>query len=257
MRVAGVVAAVAVGMLLAVPALGLGIVGTSGADVLRGTARGDRISARGGNDRVFGLGGNDTLTGGSGRDVVAGGAGADRLLLRDGEADSAHCGAGLDTATVDLVDTVATDCERVLEPPTGPITPPPRAVVPGHYGGRTSQGETVEFDVSAARTVSRIAFAAVHLACTPTAGTLAWPLDLGDAAFPVDRDGGLGIDETRSATVAGAPATAHVVVTGSFQSGLASGTLTLEVAHAGAGGAVACSAAGVTWNAAAAILNQP
>jgi hemolysin type calcium-binding protein len=243
-------------MLLVVPALGLGIVGTSGPDVLRGTARGDRISARGGNDRVYGLGGNDILSGGPGRDVVSGGAGADRLLLRDGEADSARCGGWLDTATVDFVDAVAADCERVLEPATGPITPPPRPVVPGHYGGRTSQGETIEFELSAARAVSRIVISAVRATCTPSGETLAWPLDLGDASFPVDRNGELAVDESRSATLAGAPATVHLLFRGGFQSGLAGGTLTLEIT-AGVGGGVACRAVDVTWNAAAAILNQP
>jgi hypothetical protein len=257
MRVAAVVGAVAAGVLLAVPALGLGIVGTSGPDVLRGTARADRISARGGNDRVYGLAGNDILSGGPGRDVVSGGAGADRLLLRDGEADSARCGPGLDTATVDLVDTVAADCERVREPATGPITPPPRPVVPGHYGGRTSQGETIEFELSAARAVSRIAISAVRLACTPSGETLGWPLDLGDASFPVDRNGELAADESRDATLAGAPATVRFLLRGSFQSGLAGGTLSVEVTSTGAGAALACRAVDVTWNAAAAILNQP
>jgi hypothetical protein len=47
----------------------------------------------------------------------------------------------------------------------------------------------------------------------------------------------------------------HLLFRGGFQSGLAGGTLTLEVT-AGAGG-VACRALDVTWNAAAAILNQP
>jgi len=56
------------------------IVGTTGADVLRGTGRRDVIAALGGNDRVRGGRGNDLICAGSGRDRVAAGSGGDRVL---------------------------------------------------------------------------------------------------------------------------------------------------------------------------------
>jgi uncharacterized delta-60 repeat protein len=60
------------------------IVGTRGADVLRGTPGADVIAARGGNDRVVGARGNDVVCGGGGRDRLSGGRGADVLLAGAG-----------------------------------------------------------------------------------------------------------------------------------------------------------------------------
>ena len=55
------------------------IVGTAGANNLRGTRRADVIAALGGNDLVDGLGANDLVCGGAGRDTLIGGAGSDRV----------------------------------------------------------------------------------------------------------------------------------------------------------------------------------
>jgi hypothetical protein len=65
------------------------IIGTQGADLLRGTPRRDVICGLGGNDWILAAGGNDVVYGGGGRDrlygesgndQLFGGAGADRLL---------------------------------------------------------------------------------------------------------------------------------------------------------------------------------
>jgi DNA-binding beta-propeller fold protein YncE len=56
------------------------IVGTSGADTLRGTAKRDVIAAGAGNDKVQGLGGKDVVCGEGGNDNLNGGADADHLL---------------------------------------------------------------------------------------------------------------------------------------------------------------------------------
>ena len=92
--------------------------GTSRNDTLRGGAAGDRIYGKGGNDKLFGAGGNDVLVGGAGNDALAGGAGADTL----------RCGPGRDTATRDIDDTVARDCEVVRGPK--PVAPPPPEAPP-------------------------------------------------------------------------------------------------------------------------------
>lgn len=99
--------------------------GTARNDTLGGGARADKIYGKGGNDKLFGAGGNDLLVGGPGNDRLVGGVGADTL----------RCGSGRDTATRDVADTVARDCEVVRGPtpvPTPPpVPPPPPAPAPG------------------------------------------------------------------------------------------------------------------------------
>ena len=77
------------------------IVGTDGADVLRGTTRSDRLVGGKGDDRLFGLAGNDTLTGGPGFDRFS-------------------CGAGRDVAVAERGEPVAKDCEVVERRPGAP-----------------------------------------------------------------------------------------------------------------------------------------
>jgi hypothetical protein len=55
------------------------IVGSPGADRLKGTRFPDVIAGAGGRDRLSGLGGRDRICGGKGRDRLSGGAGRDRL----------------------------------------------------------------------------------------------------------------------------------------------------------------------------------
>lgn len=82
------------------------IIGTKGADVLRGTTKADLIDGRAGNDSLYGFAGNDRLIGG---------AGADRIF----------CGRGRDSVSADRRDTVSRDCEVVNG---GPTRPPPLVV---------------------------------------------------------------------------------------------------------------------------------
>ena len=84
------------------------IIGTKGANVLRGTGAADFIDGRAGNDVLYGLGGNDRLVGG---------AGDDRIL----------CGRGRDKVFADLRDNASRDCEDVR----GVVMPPKPADVPG------------------------------------------------------------------------------------------------------------------------------
>jgi Ca2+-binding RTX toxin-like protein len=240
-------------LLPVLPAFARGIFGTAGPDTLRGTARADRISAGAGNDRVYGFGGNDVLIAGPGRDVVEGGAGSDRLVLRDGARDVARCGAGNDTVVADELDTVWGDCETVREP--GPAPPPTRSLVPGPYAGKTSQGEDVSFQVSSGGQLTRLAFAAIHLSCQPSGQALSWQIDLGASTYIVRRDGSFDVDESGTATILDSPASYHALVEGHFQSGLASGSVRLDVEVPAM--ATACTTPQLSWTAAAAILNQP
>jgi Ca2+-binding RTX toxin-like protein len=60
------------------------IVGTDGANKLRGTPAADVIAARGGNDKVSGLAGNDMICGAKGHDTLKGGVGNDQLSGQKG-----------------------------------------------------------------------------------------------------------------------------------------------------------------------------
>jgi uncharacterized delta-60 repeat protein len=71
------------------------IVGTAGADHLKGTKKADVIVGLGGNDTIKGLGGNDLICAGAGADKAFGGAGVDRILGEGGN-DQIYGGPGAD-----------------------------------------------------------------------------------------------------------------------------------------------------------------
>ncbi len=86
--------------------------------------------------------GNDAITGGAGNDILTTLAGDDTINARDGFADRVDCGFGLDSAIVDTLDDVASNCEAVQAqnvgnanedpPPTVAFaTPAENALLPG------------------------------------------------------------------------------------------------------------------------------
>ncbi len=251
--------AVVIAFLPVLPALASSIVGTNGPDTIRGTPGADRISARGGNDKVFGLAGDDVLSGGSGRDYVEGGRGSDRLSTRDGTRDTAVCGPGADTVVADRVDAVRADCETVLKPPPpAPSPPPPRPVTTGKYEGRTSQGESVKFEVGTGGTVSKLVFPSIRLSCEPAGGpAVSWSQDFGAAVYPIRADGRFTVDESGTGAVLGMPAPYRVVVTGRLTIGIATGAVKLDIQYVNGAAEYACTAPNVTWTAAAGVLNEP
>ena len=249
---------VAASLVLALAALAAGIVGTDQAETIRGTAGADRIAARAGDDRVFGLAGDDVLTGGLGRDLVKAGAGADRLLLRDGARDVADCGRGKDVVVADGADVVLGDCETLRISPPEPHAPPPRPVVPGLYGGRTTQGQLVTFQVSSGGTLSRLVLPVIELSCSPPGEPLvSWSQDFGAATTVVQRDGTFAIEESGTRAVGGAVATYRIVVSGLLTVGIATGPVEVDVGFAAAGTTYGCTAPGLRWTAAAAVLSGP
>lgn len=116
-----------------------------GSDTLYGNLGNDTLAGRYGSDKLYGGGGNDVLCAGPGNDQLSGGSGQDTLLGGcaitlfppltyepgtggdtytandgddtiqaggdDGIKDTVSCGAGVDTAAVDSIDSVGTDCE--------------------------------------------------------------------------------------------------------------------------------------------------
>ena len=99
---------VSAGLLLMAPAaaeaLASNVYGSEEGETLRGSDR---------DERVTGLGGEDELYGGEGADKLLSGAGDDFVEASDGGRDLVSCGPGVDVASVDFVDLVAPDCERV------------------------------------------------------------------------------------------------------------------------------------------------
>jgi len=235
-----------------------GIVGTDGAETIRGTPGADRISARAGDDRIFGLAGADVLTGGLGRDVVNGGAGADRLVVRDGARDVAGCGLGKDIVVGDGADVVLGDCETLRISPPDPQAPPPRPVVPGLYGGRTTQGQLVTFQVSSGGTLSQLVLPVIELSCSPPGEpSVSWSQDFGAATAVVQRDGRFTIEDSGTRGLEGGDATYRIVVSGLLTVGIATGSVQVDVELALAGATYTCSAPGLRWTAAAAALTGP
>ena len=97
-----------------------GVVTGLGDDTVRGGAGPDNITT--------GLGA-DTVDPGAGADIVETGAGIDSVAARDGSSDKIGCGDGVDSATLDAVDTAGSDCEQ-LDRPAVPGTTNPSGAAP-------------------------------------------------------------------------------------------------------------------------------
>ena len=126
---------------------------------------------------IVGSAGPNVLTGFSGRLDITGGAGHDDLRgysyddtlnSRDGFADRVLCGDGVDSAIVDSLDVVSSDCETIqTEEVAGPPAPaaedrPPTVAFtePEGDGARlgTSAGTTLTATASDDRSVARVVF---------------------------------------------------------------------------------------------------
>ena len=240
-----VLTGLAAGALLAVlPAAAATLLGTDRGETIRGTPAADRI---------LGRGGNDVLIGGAGRDVVDGGRGADRLSLRDGVRDTAICGLGKDLVLADPADVVLGDCETLRIVPPEPPAPPPRPVVAGVYGGRTTQGELVTFEVTSGGELSELVFPAIGLSCSPGDQQLTWAHDFGAKTSVIQRDGRFSMTDSGVREVAGGSATYTIAVSGLLTVGISTGTVDVSVQAAGS----TCAAPGLRWTAAAATLTGP
>jgi hypothetical protein len=118
------------------------VTGGAGGDTITGNSGANTLNGGAGADTIHGGDGNDKLDGGSGPDLLDGGAGDDVLSARDGAVDGLTCGAGSDSGSADIADTLAADCENVAVPlvsPPGesPSTSDDPAV---GAGGSTSNG---------------------------------------------------------------------------------------------------------------------
>ena len=82
----------------------------------------DKLTGNAGANTIDGGAGDDRITGGPGEDALFGNDGDDLIDARDGVRDRIECGAGNDTATIDRIDTVSSDCESRPKPPVT-ITP--------------------------------------------------------------------------------------------------------------------------------------
>ena len=82
----------------------------------------DKLTGNTAANTIDGGAGDDHITGGPGEDVLFGNDGDDTINARDGVRDRIECGAGDDTAIIDRIDVVSSDCESRPKPPVT-ITP--------------------------------------------------------------------------------------------------------------------------------------
>ena len=82
----------------------------SDVEFVEGTASADELVGNGGNNTLSGFGGADELDGRGGFDILLGGEDGDTLNTRDGNAELADCGGGIDTALLDPRD-LHSSCE--------------------------------------------------------------------------------------------------------------------------------------------------
>jgi hypothetical protein len=138
---------------------------------------------------------------------------------------------------------------------TGTITNDDPIAAPGHYSGRTSQNETVDFDVlSGGNALTSLRTGQINQSCIPGGTISGGRVDLGTTPYPIRADGSFSIDLTYPGTVSGggqvAPTTTHLVITGQIANGAASGTLLKTISFTLLGTNYACTSNAQTWNAA-------
>ena len=88
--------------------------GGNGRDKIRGGTGKDKVNGDKGKDQVQSQGGKDKISGGTGKDNIRAGGANDKVKAADGDKDKVKCGLGdNDKATVDPIDVVSNDCEKV------------------------------------------------------------------------------------------------------------------------------------------------
>ena len=89
------------------------VTGADGKDKVRGGTGNDKVDGGKGNDQVQSQGGKDKISGGAQEDNIRAGGGNDKVKAADGFKDKVKCGLGNDKATVDKIDVVSPDCNKV------------------------------------------------------------------------------------------------------------------------------------------------
>ncbi|MSR14691.1 MAG: hypothetical protein EXR86_09045 [Gammaproteobacteria bacterium] len=91
------------------------LLGSFGADLLRGTADDDVLEGFAGDDRLEGRGGNDVLIGGIGLDLLLGGTGNDTYVIDDArEINKRTSDRGIDTVSSTVTYTLGIEQENLL-----------------------------------------------------------------------------------------------------------------------------------------------
>ena len=135
------------------------------------------------------------------------------------------------------------------QPPAPPPPPPAPPAQPGHYKGLTSQLTTFEFDVRAdGRAVQNLVSGQINAGCTPPAHLGGGELSLGPFPWPIAENGAFRIDMPYQGTVAGAPSTGRLEITGQFNGAAATGTLSDSMTFVYEGVGYSCGSGLQTWS---------
>jgi Ca2+-binding RTX toxin-like protein len=112
-------------------------------DIFSNGSGNDTMVGSSGFNMVGGGTGNDSVDGGAGNDVLTGEDGDDTMRARDGFADRVDCGAGSDTAIVDTLDTVSSNCETVDRVDAGNANDVPEDAPPTVAFASPAEGATL------------------------------------------------------------------------------------------------------------------
>ena len=127
---------------------------------------------------------------------------------------------------------------------------PPPPAQPGHYEGTTSQLTRFAFDVTPAGTrVTGLITGQINQSCSPGGSLYGGNLRFGSYSVPVSADGSFTIDVIFQSRVDSEPSTNHVIITGRFSGGIASGTLLETISFTYQGTQFSCTSNPQTWNA--------
>jgi len=133
-------------------------------------------------------------------------------------------------------------------PPTTAEQPAPPPPPSARYQGTTSQGESVQFEISADGTfVQNLQTGQVNETCTPTATLYGGNLKGG--AAPLAADGTFSMNGSGNGTVGADPTAYTLSITGHVANGAASGTIAVTNTFAHDGVQYSCTSGNQTWTA--------
>jgi hypothetical protein len=132
-------------------------------------------------------------------------------------------------------------------PPPLPQPPAPTAPPSGHYAGRTSQNEVINFEVSGF-TLRNLTTGQVNQSCNPPLNLYGGNLSVSQSN--INTDGSFKIEWSATGTVGPVPANHHTVIEGHFSGATVAGTLKVDTSFTWTDGVgCSCTSGLVSWTA--------